>query len=61
MDWDDLEPKKKPKPRDLSALGVKELTGYIAELREEITRTEAEIVKRDSHKDAAEAFFRKPD
>lgn len=60
MDWDELEPKKKPKPRDLSVLGVSELNDYIGELREEITRAEAEIVKRGSHKDAAEAFFRKP-
>lgn len=59
MDWDELEPKKKPQAKDLSPLGVKELTAYIAELKTEIERAETEIAKRGSTKDAAEAFFRK--
>lgn len=60
MDWDELEPKKKPQQaKDLSLMGVKELEEYIATLKAEITRAETEVSKRGSTKDAAEAFFRK--
>lgn len=57
MDWD--EPKiQKPKPKDLSVLGVADLQAYIEGLRAEIVRAEEEIKKRGSHKNAAEALFR---
>ncbi len=60
MDWDDLDPKtKKPKLKDLSALGVDDLKVYIDDLKAEIVRTEAELVKRDQTRASAEAFFRK--
>lgn len=60
MDWDDLDPKtKKPKLKDLSPLGVDDLKQYIADLKAEITRTEAELVKRDATRAGAEAIFRK--
>lgn len=60
MDWDELEPQKKPQQaKDLSPLGVKELNAYITDLKAEIARAEAEIAKRSNTKDAAEAFFRK--
>lgn len=59
MDWDEPDANKKPKLKDLSVLGVKELEEHIAELHAEISRAEAEISKRGSHKDIAEAFFRK--
>lgn len=44
----------------LDSLGVEELRDYIAELREEIARVEADIARKQSHKTAADAFFRKP-
>jgi uncharacterized small protein (DUF1192 family) len=60
---DDDEPRPRPKrlqklPLDL--LGVTELNEYIAELREEIARVEADIARKQSHRSAADAFFRKP-
>ena len=44
----------------LDTLGVGELRDYILELRDEIARVEADIVRKESHKSAADAFFRKP-
>jgi uncharacterized small protein (DUF1192 family) len=44
----------------LDTLGIQELRDYIGELRDEITRVEADIARKDSHKSAADAFFRKP-
>jgi uncharacterized small protein (DUF1192 family) len=44
----------------LDTLGIEELRDYIGELKEEIARVEADIVRKDSHKTAADAFFRKP-
>jgi len=44
----------------LDALGIEELRDYIGELRDEIARVEADIVRKNSHKTAADAFFRKP-
>jgi len=44
----------------LDLLGVEELNEYIAELREEIARVEADIGRKQSHRAAADAFFRKP-
>jgi uncharacterized small protein (DUF1192 family) len=43
----------------LDTLGVVELNEYIAELREEIARVEAELGRKQGHRSAAEAFFRK--
>lgn len=43
----------------LDPLGVEELRDYIAELREEIARVEADIDRKQGHRSAAEAFFRK--
>jgi uncharacterized small protein (DUF1192 family) len=42
----------------LDSLGIEELNAYIAELREEIVRTEAEIARKQSHRSAADTFFR---
>ncbi|MSO90809.1 MAG: DUF1192 domain-containing protein [Acetobacteraceae bacterium] len=44
----------------LGLLGIDELDEYIAELREEIARVEADIARKQSHRSAADAFFRKP-
>ena len=43
----------------LDPLGVEELRDYIAELRQEIARVEADIDRKQGHRSAAEAFFRK--
>jgi uncharacterized small protein (DUF1192 family) len=44
----------------LDTLGIEELRDYIGELHDEIARVEADIVRKNSHKTAADAFFRKP-
>jgi uncharacterized small protein (DUF1192 family) len=54
----------RPKPERLArpvldSWGVAELEAYIGELRAEIARAEAEIGRRQSHRSAADAFFRK--
>ena len=53
----------RPKPRRLEALkldslGVEELESYIAELRAEMARAEAEIGRKRGHRSAADAVFR---
>ncbi|HEX3883439.1 MAG TPA: DUF1192 domain-containing protein [Stellaceae bacterium] len=60
MDEEDLLPQRqKPKPRDLTLMGVAELEHYISEMREEIARVEAEIVEKKKHRGGAEALFRR--
>ena len=44
----------------LDLLGVAELRGYITALQAEIARVEAEIARKESHRSAADAFFRRP-
>jgi uncharacterized small protein (DUF1192 family) len=44
----------------LDPLGIEELRDYISELHDEIARVEADIGRKNSHKTAADAFFRKP-
>ena len=44
----------------LDTLGIEELRDYITELREEIARVEADIGRKQGHRSAADAFFRKP-
>ncbi len=59
MDMDELEPKtKKPQKRNLEPLGVAELETYIAELREEIARVEADMARKRKHLAAAEGLFK---
>lgn len=61
LDEEDLprRPRRLEKlPLDL--LGIEELRDYIGELREEILRVEADIARKQSHRSAADAFFRKP-
>ena len=59
---EDDEPRPKPKRLTelrLDPLGVEELQAYIGELRDEILRVEAEIGRKQSHRSAADAFFKK--
>jgi uncharacterized small protein (DUF1192 family) len=58
---DDLEPRKTTgfQPLVLDRLSVGELTDYIANLRDEIARVEADIAKKRAVRDGAEAFFKK--
>lgn len=56
---DDTDPKtKKQKLRVLDNMSVPELQDYIRQLREEITRAEADIAKKEKHKAAADALFK---
>ncbi len=59
---DDDRPKKKIAHeigQDLALLSVRELTERIALLREEIARLEADIVKKQATRSAADQFFKK--
>ncbi len=44
----------------LDTLGIEELREYIGELQAEIARVEADIARKQSHRGAADAFFRRP-
>jgi uncharacterized small protein (DUF1192 family) len=44
----------------LDNLGIEELRDYIAELMAEIERVEADIARKQGHRSAADAFFRRP-
>jgi uncharacterized small protein (DUF1192 family) len=44
----------------LDALGVEELQDYITELKDEIARVEADIERKQGHRSAADAFFKRP-
>lgn len=60
MDEEDLLPQRqKPKPRDLSLLGIAELEEYIVELEGEIARTRDEIAAKRKHGGAAAALFKR--
>ncbi len=57
---DDLDPKtKRPKPRTLDKMSVDDLKLYITDLKNEITRVEADIAKKEAHKDAVSSLFKK--
>ncbi len=44
----------------LDTLSVDELRAYIDELKAEIARVEADIDRKQGHRSAADAFFRRP-
>jgi uncharacterized small protein (DUF1192 family) len=44
----------------LDTLGVEELQDYIIELKDEIARVEADIERKQGHRSAADAFFKRP-
>lgn len=47
-------------PLPLDTLGIDELRDYIAALQSEIARVEGDIDRKQSHRSAADSFFRKP-
>lgn len=60
MDESELElPRKPPRPRDLSLMGIAELDAYIAELETEIARVRAEIAAKLGQRRGAEALFKR--
>jgi uncharacterized small protein (DUF1192 family) len=62
VDEDDLPIRKRKRLEKLvlDPLGIEELRDYIAELKEEIARVEADIERKHGHRSAADAFFRRP-
>ncbi len=60
--FDDEDLPKKPAPMfapaKLDGKSVEEMRDYIADLKAEIPRVEAEINKRGGHKNAAESLFK---
>jgi uncharacterized small protein (DUF1192 family) len=58
-DEDIRPPAGRLQPLRLDPLGVAELEAYIAELRSEILRVEADIMRKRGHRDAAAAFFKR--
>lgn len=60
-DDDDTEPRKPAgfQPLVLESLSIGELTAYIAALRAEIARVEADIATKRNVRAGAESFFRK--
>jgi uncharacterized small protein (DUF1192 family) len=58
---EETDPKtKRAKPRLLDNMSVPDLKEYVIHLHEEIKRVEAEIEKREKHKNAVDAIFKKP-
>jgi uncharacterized small protein (DUF1192 family) len=58
---DDAPPLKRRRlePLLLDSLGIGELRLYIEELRGEIARVEADIDRKQNHRSAADAFFKR--
>ena len=44
----------------LDTIGIDELRDYIGELNDEIARVAADIDRKQSHRSAADAFFKRP-
>ena len=62
MDEDDAPIRKPARLQKLvlDTLGIVELREYIDELKTEITRVEADIERKQGHRSAADAFFKRP-
>ncbi len=59
-DEDELPIKRRRlEPLLLDSLGIEELRLYIDELRAEIARVEADIGRKNTHRNAADAFFKR--
>ncbi len=52
--------RRRLEPLLLDSLGIEELRLYIDELKIEIARVEADIGRKHSHRNAADAFFKRP-
>jgi len=52
--------RRRLEPLPLDSLGIEKLRHYIAELKAEIARVEADIDRKHTHRSAADAFFRRP-
>jgi uncharacterized small protein (DUF1192 family) len=52
--------RRRLEPLLLDSLGIEELRLYIDELKTEIVRVEADIGRKNSHRSAADAFFKRP-
>ncbi len=52
--------RRRLEPLLLDSLGIEELRLYIDELKTEIARVEADIGRKNSHRSAADAFFKRP-
>ncbi|MBS0643731.1 MAG: DUF1192 domain-containing protein [Proteobacteria bacterium] len=50
--------RRRLEPPVLDSLSVEELRDYIQELHNEIARVEADIARKQSHRSAADAFFK---
>jgi uncharacterized small protein (DUF1192 family) len=60
VDIEDLEPRQKqPKPKDLDAMGVDDLTAYLATLEAEADRVKAKIASKKSYLAGADSFFKR--
>lgn len=59
---EDEAPRPKPgfAPPVIDRWDVAELRAYLSALQAEIARAEAAIAKLDAHRNAADAFFRRP-
>jgi uncharacterized small protein (DUF1192 family) len=63
MAFDDEElpvRRRRLEPLLLDRLSVEELRDYIEELKTEIARVETDITRKQSHRSAADAFFKRP-
>ena len=62
MDEEEGPPRKRTRLEKLvlDTLSIEELRDYIAELKAEIERVEADIERKQGHRSAADAFFRRP-
>jgi uncharacterized small protein (DUF1192 family) len=52
--------RRRLEPLPLDSLGIEELMSYIVELKAEIIRVEGDIGRKQGHRSAADAFFRRP-
>jgi uncharacterized small protein (DUF1192 family) len=52
--------RRRLEPLPLDTMGVEELRLYVQELQTEILRVEADISRKNSHRSAADAFFKRP-
>jgi uncharacterized small protein (DUF1192 family) len=59
MDESDLEPRRRPQPKDLTLMGIAELEAYISELETEIARVRVEIAAKLGQRRGAEALFKR--